>query len=55
MSELDAAKSENGQLKQKMETLEKELGAVKTESRQLKPKLENQVWTNNSCTVDTGY
>ena len=46
VNDLEAAKSENGQLKQRMETLEKELGAVKTENRQLKPKMEKQVWTN---------
>ena len=45
VSELDTAKSENGALKQKMVTLEKELGDVKTENRQLKPKMENQVET----------
>ena len=43
VSELDTAKSENGALKQRMVTLEKELGDVKTENRQLKPKMENQV------------
>ena len=47
VTELDTAKSENGALKQKMETLEKELGEVKKENRQLKPKMENQVGTNN--------
>ena len=47
MSELDAVKSENGQLKQRVETLEKELGAVKTENRQLKPKMDNQVRLNS--------
>ena len=45
VSELDTAKSENGALKQKMETLEKDLGAVKKENRQLKPKMDNQVET----------
>ena len=48
VSELDAVKSENGQLKQRVETLEKELGAVKTENRQLKPKMDNQVRLNAS-------
>ena len=45
VSELDTAKSENGALKQKMETLEKDLGTARTEIRQLKPKMENQVGT----------
>ena len=47
VSELDAVKSENGQLKQRVETLEKDLGAVRTENRQLKPKMDNQV--RNNC------